>query len=74
MDWDDLLQIIKPFPNIESYCCRADDNEETIKKRIANFHKHSEPVVESHGDKCFKVKYKILLFKRLRNQPKNGNI
>jgi len=31
---------------------RVDDNEETIKKRLATFHKHSEPVVEHYKDKC----------------------
>lgn len=31
---------------------RADDNEETIKKRLDTFHKHSEPVVNSYSAKC----------------------
>lgn len=31
---------------------RVDDNEETIKKRLATFHKHSEPVIEFYKDKC----------------------
>jgi len=31
---------------------RVDDNEETIKKRLATFHKHSEPVVGHYKDKC----------------------
>ena len=31
---------------------RVDDNEETIKKRLATFHKHSEPVIEYYKDKC----------------------
>jgi len=31
---------------------RVDDNEETIKKRLATFHKHSEPVVQYYKNKC----------------------
>ncbi|KAK8726234.1 hypothetical protein OTU49_010443 [Cherax quadricarinatus] len=31
---------------------RVDDNEETIKKRLATFHKHSKPVVDYYKDKC----------------------
>jgi len=31
---------------------RVDDNEETIKKRLATFHKHSEPVVQYYAAKC----------------------
>ena len=31
---------------------RADDNEETIKKRLDTFHKHSKPVVEAYASKC----------------------
>jgi len=31
---------------------RVDDNEETIKKRLATFHKHSQPVVDHYHDKC----------------------
>jgi len=31
---------------------RADDNEETIKKRLATFHKHSEPVIDAYKSKC----------------------
>lgn len=34
---------------------RVDDNEETIKKRLATFHKHSEPVVDFYKDKCAKI-------------------
>lgn len=30
---------------------RVDDNEETIKKRLATFHKHSEPVINYYKDK-----------------------
>jgi adenylate kinase family enzyme len=28
---------------------RADDNEETIKKRIETFHNETEPVIQSYG-------------------------
>lgn len=31
---------------------RVDDNEETIKKRLNTFHKHSEPVIGYYKDKC----------------------
>lgn len=31
---------------------RVDDNEETIRKRLETFHKHSLPVVEHYGPKC----------------------
>lgn len=31
---------------------RVDDNEETIRKRLDTFHKHSLPVVEHYGSKC----------------------
>merc|ERR1712198_14497 len=34
---------------------RADDNVETIKKRLETFHKHSEPVVAAYAAKCSKV-------------------
>ena len=34
---------------------RADDNEETIKKRLATFHKHSEPVIDAYKSKCAAV-------------------
>ena len=34
---------------------RVDDNEETIKKRLATFHKHSEPMIVAYADKCFKI-------------------
>jgi len=34
---------------------RVDDNEETIKKRLATFHKHSEPVIDFYKDKCAKI-------------------
>lgn len=31
---------------------RIDDNEETIRKRLDTFHKHSKPVVEYYSTKC----------------------
>ena len=31
---------------------RVDDNEETIKKRLDTFTKHSKPVIEHFSDKC----------------------
>merc|ERR1712002_479370 len=34
---------------------RADDNVETIKKRLETFHKHSEPVVAAYAAKCSKI-------------------
>ena len=34
---------------------RADDNEETIKKRLDTFHKHSKPVVDAYSAKCTTV-------------------
>lgn len=34
---------------------RVDDNEETIRKRLETFHKHSLPVVNYYGSKCHKV-------------------
>merc|ERR1719341_219486 len=34
---------------------RADDNEETIKKRLDTFHKHSEPVIAAYAAKCSKI-------------------
>ena len=34
---------------------RVDDNEETIKKRLATFHKHTEPVIEYYKKKCVTV-------------------
>lgn len=36
---------------------RVDDNEETIKKRLDTFHKHSEPVIAAYAAKCSKVMY-----------------
>jgi len=34
---------------------RVDDNEETIKKRLATFHKHSEPVIAYYKAKCSSI-------------------
>jgi len=31
---------------------RADDNEETIKKRLVTFHQHSKPVIDAYASKC----------------------
>ena len=31
---------------------RADDNVETIKKRLVTFHQHSEPVIAAYKAKC----------------------
>jgi len=31
---------------------RVDDNEETIKKRLDTFHKHSKPVIDAYSAKC----------------------
>merc|ERR1711936_1199247 len=31
---------------------RVDDNEETIKKRLATFHQHSKPVISAYEAKC----------------------
>jgi len=31
---------------------RVDDNEETIKKRLATFHQHSKPVIDAYASKC----------------------
>lgn len=38
---------------------RADDNEETIKKRIEIFNEKNGPIVEHYGNKVKKVKQKI---------------
>ncbi|XP_054714430.1 adenylate kinase isoenzyme 1-like [Uloborus diversus] len=34
---------------------RADDNEETILKRLDTFHKHTQPILDHYGDKVKKV-------------------
>jgi len=34
---------------------RVDDNEETIKKRLATFHQHSEPVISYYHAKCSSI-------------------
>ena len=38
---------------------RADDNEETIKKRLTTFHRRSEPVISAYKDLCVTVKFHI---------------
>ena len=35
---------------------RADDNVETIKKRLVTFHQHSEPVIAAYKAKCSVVR------------------
>jgi len=39
---------------------RIDDNEETIKKRLETFHKHSKPVIEAFHRKCALVSLSIM--------------
>ncbi|XP_055951093.1 adenylate kinase isoenzyme 1-like isoform X2 [Argiope bruennichi] len=34
---------------------RADDNEETIAKRILTFHNHTQPILDHYGDKVKKI-------------------
>ena len=34
---------------------RVDDNEETIKKRLATFHQHSDPILDHYKDKLVKI-------------------
>jgi adenylate kinase family enzyme len=34
---------------------RADDNEETIKKRLVTFHQCSEPVIQKYSAKCVSI-------------------
>ncbi|XP_015792410.1 adenylate kinase isoenzyme 1 [Tetranychus urticae] len=34
---------------------RIDDNEETIKKRLATFHQHSDPILSHYKDKLVKI-------------------
>jgi len=34
---------------------RADDNEETIAKRLDTFHKHTQPILDHYGDKVKKI-------------------
>lgn len=34
---------------------RVDDNEETIKKRLATFHAHSQPIMEHYGEKVKRI-------------------
>ena len=41
---------------------RADDNEETIKKRLNTFHQHSKPVIDAYASKCKSVRIEARLF------------
>ena len=44
---------------------RADDNEETIKKRLVTFHQHSKPVIDAYASKCKSVSapsIKLIIF------------
>ncbi|KAI1291704.1 Adenylate kinase isoenzyme 1 [Halotydeus destructor] len=34
---------------------RVDDNEETIKKRLATFHTYTQPILDHYGDLCKKI-------------------
>lgn len=34
---------------------RVDDNEETIKLRLATFHKHTQPILDHYGNKVLKL-------------------
>ena len=47
---------------------RADDNMETIKKRLNTFHQHSEPVIDAYAAKCAKV----CVSNKTRLFPKTG--
>ena len=40
---------------------RADDNEETIKKRLNTFHQHSKPVIDAYASKCKSVRIDVIL-------------
>ena len=48
---------------------RADDNMETIKKRLNTFHQHSEPVIDAYAAKCAKV----CVSNKTRLYPKTGS-
>jgi adenylate kinase len=47
-----IAVLFNDFITLCSLSGRADDNEETIKKRLDTFHKHSKPVVEAYKEKC----------------------
>ena len=34
---------------------RADDNEETIKKRLVTFHSHMQPILDHYGNKVVTI-------------------
>ena len=54
---------------------RADDNEETIKKRLDTFHKHSKPVVEAYASKCKTVSNtKVFIFAKISTSIFSKNI
>ncbi len=52
-----------PRPKIENVCdfcggnlvARADDNEESVKKRLKTYHKETEPVLEFYGEKVSRI-------------------
>ena len=48
--------MIKRLTNRGLTSGRVDDNEETIRKRLETFHKHSRPVVDHYGTKCKTVR------------------
>ena len=50
---DDTM--IKRLLNRGETSGRADDNMETIKKRLDTYHKHSQPVIAAYASKCFRI-------------------
>ncbi len=51
---------------------RTDDNDETIKKRLALFYEKTMPVVEYYGDKAIRVSnrpYTFSFHKNIWNYP-----
>ncbi len=50
---------------------RADDNEETIKKRLALFHEKTMPVIEYYNKKAMRVRYFFMLCNRLNSSNSN---
>ena len=55
---------------------RADDNIETIRKRLDTFHKHSLPLVDHYGSKCKTVRssYSHALFSYESPLPYNNQV
>jgi adenylate kinase len=55
--------LTSPKPKVESVCdfcgenliSRADDTEESVKKRLETYHRETKPVLEFYGDKVSKV-------------------